>query len=175
MKKLIAVAAMAFTAVAFAGDSYLYWMMPTTVTWKETTDTPTGYSYAAIGVMDGEGHNVTYLNNYAFGGTSEGGDFVAKADATSGWYANLSTYATSGYSFYIELFNDSVSIGRSTDILSYSDALAYATTFGTDVPKTTAWAPTSFTTAAIPEPTSGLLMLVGLAGLALRRKRQQMA
>ena len=26
-------------------------------------------------------------------------------------------------------------------------------------------------TAAIPEPTSGLLMLVGLAGLALRRKR----
>ena len=29
----------------------------------------------------------------------------------------------------------------------------------------------SFTTAAVPEPTSGLLMLVGLAGLALRRRR----
>jgi hypothetical protein len=28
-----------------------------------------------------------------------------------------------------------------------------------------------YTTAAVPEPTSGLLMLVGLAGLALRRKR----
>ena len=29
----------------------------------------------------------------------------------------------------------------------------------------------SFTAAAIPEPTSGLLMLVGLAGLAFRRRR----
>jgi hypothetical protein len=29
----------------------------------------------------------------------------------------------------------------------------------------------SFTTASVPEPTSGLLMLVGLAGLALRRRR----
>jgi hypothetical protein len=28
-----------------------------------------------------------------------------------------------------------------------------------------------YTTAAVPEPTSGLLMLVGLAGLALRRRR----
>ena len=28
-----------------------------------------------------------------------------------------------------------------------------------------------YTTASVPEPTSGLLMLVGLAGLALRRRR----
>ena len=30
---------------------------------------------------------------------------------------------------------------------------------------------TSWTTAAVPEPTSGLLMLLGMAGLALRRRR----
>ena len=29
----------------------------------------------------------------------------------------------------------------------------------------------SYTAFAVPEPTSGLLMLVGLAGLALRRRR----
>ena len=31
--------------------------------------------------------------------------------------------------------------------------------------------PTAWTTAAVPEPTSGLLMLLGMAGLALRRRR----
>ncbi len=30
---------------------------------------------------------------------------------------------------------------------------------------------TSFTTEQIPEPTSGLLVLLGLAGLALKRKQ----
>ena len=36
--------------------------------------------------------------------------------------------------------------------------------------KTTSSAP-AWSTAAVPEPTSGLLMLLGLAGLALKRKR----
>lgn len=31
--------------------------------------------------------------------------------------------------------------------------------------------PTSWSTASVPEPTSGLLMLLGMAGLALRRRR----
>ena len=31
--------------------------------------------------------------------------------------------------------------------------------------------PTAWSTAAVPEPTSGLLMLLGMAGLALKRKR----
>ena len=31
--------------------------------------------------------------------------------------------------------------------------------------------PTAWSTAAVPEPTSGLLMLLGIAGLALRRRR----
>ena len=30
---------------------------------------------------------------------------------------------------------------------------------------------TAWSTAAVPEPTSGLLMLLGMAGLALRRRR----
>ena len=171
MKKLIAVAVAALSLGAFADDSYLYWMTPSSVSWK-TGDTAAEYSYVAIGVMDNAtGQNVSYLANTTFGvaTTTESAQLVASGSGS--WYANLSTYANNAYSFYIELFNDKGSVGRSTDILSYDAARAYATTFGTQAPSATAWTPTSFTTAAIPEPTSGLLMLFGLSALALRRKR----
>lgn len=48
---------------------------------------------------------------------------------------------------------------------------AGAFTMGGGKLDTAAAAAGSWKTAAVPEPTSGLLMLVGLAGLALRRKR----
>ena len=48
---------------------------------------------------------------------------------------------------------------------------AGAFTMGGGKLDTAAAAAGSWKTAAVPEPTSGLLMLVGLAGLALRRRR----
>ena len=65
-------------------------------------------------------------------------------------------------------------VGRS-DTLNYNSALAYVTTFGTSQPLANPWSPTSFTTAAVPEPSSALLMLLGCAGLALKRKKQAKA
>ena len=172
MKKLIAVAVAALSLGAFADDSYLYWMTPSSVSWKESGTEDLSYSYVAIGVMDNAtGQNVAYLANTTYGTatTSESAQLVGSGSGS--WYANLSTYASNAYSFYIELFNDTSSVGRSVDVLSYESAKTYATTFGTQAPSTQAWSTTSFTTAAIPEPTSGLLMLFGLSALALRRKR----
>ena len=65
-------------------------------------------------------------------------------------------------------------------IYDYSDATMTAeirgtvTTLSTGSTSFSSDAPASWTVSGIqgvPEPTSGLLMLVGLAGLALRRKR----
>lgn len=54
-----------------------------------------------------------------------------------------------------------------TSDLNYTVSGMSTTIFGSETGTTaTAWS-----TAAVPEPTSGLLMLLGMAGLALRRRR----
>ena len=174
MKKLIALVALA-TAFSVRADSYLYWMVGNSVSMKngETTKDFSDYSYAAVGVMDdSSGKNVGYLNLFGTNGESLNAQVGSKG---SSFYANLANYTT-GYSFYIELFNDSGAFaGRSEQMLSYSEALAYATSFGTGTPAYQPWTPSSFTTAAVPEPSSALLMLLGCAGLALKRKKQAKA
>lgn len=171
MKKLIAIAAMALTTGAFAADSYLYWMLDSELSWANN-ESPSTYNTVKIGVMDnGTGKNAGYLNLYAGDNTSLGTSIsgVSAGFETSA-YAKFGT--TTGYSYYIELLNDSDIVGRSSDVLSYSALNDYIVSSlnSTAVPKS-AWTPTSFTTATIPEPTSGLLMLFGLSALALRRKR----
>lgn len=169
MKKILAIAVAALSFGAMANDSYLYWMVGNDLTWKEGT--APDYSQMAVGVLDASGQNVGYLNCFGYGGSGAGGNLVDKGSGA--WYANLGSYASGSYSFYIELFNDNMDfVGRSQDILSYNSALAYTTTFGTSQPLATPWAPSSFTTAAVPEPNSALLILLGCAGLALKRKKQ---
>lgn len=176
MKKLIALCAVALSMGAFA-DSYLYWMLDESseLTWKESP--APSYNAVKIGVVNNEtGKNAGYLNIYAWGGTQMDTEYAVAAgsDGTSSLYANLGTYASSGYSYYIELLNDGNFVGRSSDTLNYSTTAAQIiSAIGqTDLPASAqAWSPSSFTTAAIPEPTSGMLLLLGLAGLALKRKR----
>lgn len=175
MKKLIALVALA-TAFGVRADSYLYWMVGDSVSMKsgatETTTDFSGYKYAAVGVWNATtGESAGYLNLFGSNGADLGTTVGMKG---SSFYADLASY-TDGYSFYIELFNDQGSVGRSEDLLSYNAAMEYITSFGTATPPTSKWAPSSFTTAAIPEPSSALLMLLGCAGLALKRKKQAKA
>ena len=176
MKKLIAICAVALSASAFATDSYLYWMVDEAVTWADgtATSTPT-YTAARVGyaAADGSG-TTTYLTIYKASG-SEVGDKLEfdSAYGSSAHYAGgiASTLQTTSYSFFIELLNDSTVVGTSEKLAGNALSSYLTSSMGGTNQPGEAWKGGTFTTAAIPEPTSGLLMLVGLAGLALRRKR----
>ena len=79
------------------------------------------------------------------------------------------------YSFIVELGNidssDNWTTVATSAAESYSSLAAYIhETFDINPGSLNVWAPTAFT--AVPEPSSGLLTLLGLAVLALRRKRR---
>ena len=59
----------------------------------------------------------------------------------------------------------------SADVTKQAPATGFLAMSFANVSSTAQVGWTGITSASIPEPTSGLLMLVGLAGLALRRRR----
>lgn len=140
---------------------------------------------ARVRVTGGDITGDTFLNLYG-GGASVSGEDGVEFDTVAGYWGsgvptgNLSTlgvYGSPEYSFIVE-------IGNVTDdswtTIAQSAASSY-TSLGASIqplydlnPQTVvAWTPTSFT--AVPEPSSGLLMAVGLALLALRRGRAKEA
>ena len=91
----------------------------------------------------------------------------------------LSTYGLTadGTAYFVVFNDDKMYVSYTTDALYDSvtgDATASFTTSLTSSSKTTLQGADGYSAAgwyAVPEPTSGLLMLLGMAGLALRRKR----
>jgi hypothetical protein len=174
MKKLIALCAVALSMGAFA-DSYLYWMVDNPVTWDTSISGTDNlkYSYVQIGVVDSREWQKGYLTMYNSDGTSANTTISALNGSgykTSG-YVSLGSQTT-GYSYYIELLNDNLEFVGRSEYLSYSAAESYLANFSDGINPANAWGSgVTFTTAPVPEPTSGMLLLFGLAGLALRRKR----
>ena len=91
---------------------------------------------------------------------------VAAKDATA---AGI-TDTTKKYDFYFVVFNNS-SAAAATE---YAMASALNVEYSSMAGKFSAagnFTSATWQTTAVPEPTSGLLMLLGMAGLALRRRR----
>ena len=154
---------------------------------------PEGSAFAArVRVTGGDiqdGQDV-FLDLYIPGsGVDEGGGAwgVEFSDAGGYWGAGVPTgnqspsgdfsAGTPEYSFIVELGNIDASDNWTTVATSasatYSSLGDYIhETFDINPGQIAVWTPTTFT-APVPEPSSGLLMAVGLALLALRRKRAE--
>ena len=81
------------------------------------------------------------------------------------------TDTSKNYDFYFVVFNNADATKATEYAMVSAPNKAYSGMAGKFTASGTFSSTTPWQTVAIPEPTSGLLMLLGVAGLALRRRR----
>jgi len=138
-----------------------------TVLWMVGKDSSPGikeYDGTCFYAQLGEGDVITLL-----GASGEYDVIEAGYDSDSFESRNLLTLDgdRSQYSFWFELLSGGDVVGKSAQ-LSYEQLVLSRYQSDSGLPQRNLMTPTF---SAIPEPTSGLLLLLGVAGLALRRKR----
>ena len=164
MKKIIMIAAMLIAGYINAA----------TVTWSATANSlvlPEGSSATTIVAYLFEGSlDSTALQSALAAGTWDGSGNLASATADVGkliMKSGLGDYENETVTYSMIVF-DAATIATAENY-KYAEATV---TFGTkNGVANFSSSLSSATWQAVPEPTSGLLMLVGLAGLALRRRR----
>lgn len=145
MKKLITIVMIAFAAVAAKADLVLYW---------QVADSTFNGTYAVLQGVNGS--ETTSLAGMKLGG---------EVTTVESLIAPFSTYS----SYIVALLDgDGNTLAVSTQSYAESTLASFIYDRGTSAqPPASPWQVSAF---AVPEPTSGLLILLGFAGLALKRK-----
>ena len=143
--------------VADTATMYVYLMDK--ATYEGLTDAWATYGAdVKAGGTNADGKKATGKYNHKAAVAAPNGTAVAN---TTYYAAVIATYGTGdAMQYYVE--KASITTGDDGNA-SYS--------FGVGKLDSAAAAAGAWTTASVPEPTSGLLMLLGIAGLALRRRR----
>lgn len=194
MKKLLFATVLLLSAAALRADLVLCWELPSDSTealgWyaQRTTigaavdkdgNSLGSVSYGKLGYFTSEqGDQNAFLNDSAFRGNTQ---YASDYTWGSGASAAITTLAkndtlgeaysviTAGNYYYIALFNESDQLVAYSQTFETSTVESY--TFNSGAWKIDVSSFSGFGMYAVPEPTSGLLMLLGMAGLALRRKK----
>lgn len=161
MKKLT-VLLVAFAAAITANASYLYWQVEKS-DYSHITE-PDQVTAVNVWAIDDKGA-VTFVDGYR---ATEGTVNMSEAQMI-----DVSAFSNGSYSFYIELMNYSSGaqkLGVTVSNETYADMVNNHYIMDTPLSVTLA-APWHGGTIAAPEPTSAMMILLGLAGLALKRKQ----
>ena len=167
MKNVFKIAAIALASlvVVTAKAEALYWQVDPGSSDQE-------FQYAILNVTGGEfGDSSRMLAGAAAEGTAPN-QYVSVQNT------DISDYANSSYSFFVEMANynnnngswDVVKAGTPVNYTDLSDYIATSFQEGLDLVHNGGY---NMGSSAVPEPTSGLLLLMGGAMLALRRRRQK--
>ena len=155
---MIAVGLLANTIFAAEADSYLYWMV------DPLSSSTYAYDYATVKINGSD----SYLHMYDPGEDAliAGVAGTKLAHGDSGYFGAFDAASMSDASFLIELWSSTGAESIATATLAYSTAFASGAIY---TPGASGGGATPYA-VVVPEPTSGLLLLLGMAGLALRRK-----
>ena len=160
MKKLLIMVAVAAAAVctrADLSDTFLYWNV------EATDNTPFSYANLVYALAD----TPTTWNDIDAQGafvTSNGKSTPLTAVKLTDLLPNLT-----GSTFMAQLLDGEGNLLGESQAIAFDDLIAGLYENGME--PTAVSGGYTFSAAAVPEPTSGLLLLLGVAGLALRRRR----
>lgn len=151
-----------------AGSGYMSYLFMTAQTVSSTTGDNFGVANttvdAAIAALTA-GTFADYASTYA--AASKAATAAGLVTGATGYYANFNAGdALSAFAVIIDA-------GSPANVQHYivTPTMSTSWTSGTGAKQLNFGTQASATWTAVPEPTSGLLMLLGMAGLALRRRR----
>lgn len=173
MKKILFTLAVVFAMITVAkadSTSYLYWMVG-----DDTKFSSLAYEKLSFNVKTANGYESIMFYDEIGGAAGYSSLTKTQVESIAGnatLFADVTGYDLNAVTFYIELFNDSQDTYSQVAYSEIPSAQVASYIASFDPANPSGFRPAGATwSAPAPEPTSGLLMLLGMAALGLKRRK----